>query len=203
MAEKSRLDHTTYREWLNLEADGRLPREERGRLEEHLATCSACRAELDELRALDGLLFEARVPVRESFRDDILNALPSAGWEARAPRTWGFPMALFLLLGMISAAIIGSGSTLGEHSGVGALSAVVGMFQATVLAGSGMLAASWKGFGLVFEQMLASPVSLGMFGVFVLCLNLLLVSMIRRKRTGLAPAASRATLSRGLDETRH
>ena len=132
-----------------------------------------------------------------------LSLLPSAGWEARAPRTWGFPMALFLLLGMISAAIIGSGSTLGEHSGVGALSAVVGMFQATVLAGSGMLAASWKGFGLVFEQMLASPVSLGMFGVFVLCLNLLLVSMIRRKRTGLATAASRATLSRGLDETRH
>lgn len=191
MAEKNRLDHSTYREWLNLEADGRLPREERGRLEQHLGTCSACRAELAELRTLDGLLLQERVPVRESFRDDVLNALPSAGWEARAPRTWGFPMALFLLLGMISAAIIGSGSTLGEHSGVGALSAVVGMFQATVLAGSGMLAASWKGFGLVFEQMLASPVSLGMFGVFVLCLNLLLVSMIRRKRTASAERTQR------------
>lgn len=187
MAEKNRLDHTTYREWLNLEADGRLPREERGRLEEHLVTCPSCRTERADLRGLDNLLLQERVPVRASFRDDVLNALPSAGWEARAPRTWGFPMALFLLLGLISAAVIGSGSTLGEHSGLGALSAVVGMFQATVLAGSGMLAASWKGFGLVFEQMLASPVSLGMFGVFVLCLNLLLVSMLRRKRT--APEA--------------
>lgn len=199
MAEKNRLDHSTYREWLNLEADGRLPREERGRLEQHLVSCSACRTELAELRALDDLLLQERVPVRESFRDDILNALPSAGWEARAPRTWGFPMALFLLLGMIASAIIGSGSALGEHSGVGTLSAVVGMFQATVLAGSGMLAASWKGFGLVFEQMLASPVSLGMFGVFVLCLNLLLVSMVRRKRS--QPLGS-TTLSR-LDKTRH
>lgn len=188
MAEKTRLDHSTYREWLNLEADGRLSRDERGRLEEHLVTCSACRAELDDLRALDGLLLQERVPVRESFRRDVLDALPSAGWEARAPRTWGFPMALFLLLGLISAAVIGSGSTLGEHSGVGALSAVMGMFKATVLAGSGMLAASWKGFGLVFEQMLASPVSLGMFGVLVLCLNILLATMIRRKRTAPAPA---------------
>ena len=35
-------DHATYREWLNLEADGRLPRNERARLEDHLATCSDC-----------------------------------------------------------------------------------------------------------------------------------------------------------------
>jgi anti-sigma factor RsiW len=191
----NRQDHSTYREWLNLEADGRLPRDERSRLEQHLATCSSCRSELDSLRSLDSLLIQARVPVREGFRADVLSALPAAGWEARAPRTWGFPMALCVLLAVISAAVVGAAP--GESSGLGALSAVFGMFQAAALAGSGLLAATWKGFGLVFEEMIASPVSLGMFGVFVLCLNILLVTMIRRKRTE-APAGA----GRRLDDSR-
>lgn len=197
----NRQDHSIYREWLNLEADGRLPRDERARLEQHLATCSACRSELDSLRSLESLLTQARVPLREGFRADVLAALPAAGWEARAPRTWGFPMALCVLLAVISAAVVGAAP--GESSGLGALSAVFGMFQAAALAGSGLLAATWKGFGLVFEEMLASPMSLGMFGVFVLCLNILLVTMIRRKRTE-TPAipAEAAGTRRGLDDSR-
>src|SRR5690349_18770348 len=183
-------DHTTYREWLNLEADGRLARDERARLEDHLATCSACRTELDGMRELDGLLLQASVPVREGFRDDVMALLPAAGWEARAPRTWGFPAAMFILLGVIATAVIGSGSAAGEHAGLGALSAIFGMFHATVLAGSGLLGASWKGLGLVFQEMLSSPMSLGMFGVFVLCLNILLVSMIRKRRTAAVEARS-------------
>lgn len=181
-------DHITYRDWLNLEADGRLPREERALLEDHLTTCSGCRSELAQLRALEGLLAQARVPVRQSFRKEVLAVLPSAGWEARAPRTWGFPLAMFVLLGVVATAVVGSASAGGEHGGMGALSAVFGMFQATVLAGAGLLAASWKGFGLVFQEMLSSPISLGMFGVFVLCLNGLLISMIRRRRA--APATA-------------
>ena len=186
----NRPDHATYREWLNLEADGRLPRDERGRLEDHLATCSSCRSELDELRELEGLLHQASVPVRQSFRDDVLAALPVAGWEARAPRTWTFPAAMFILLGVIATAVIGSGAAGGEHAGLGALSAIFGMFQATVLAGSGLLGASWKGFGLVFQEMLSSPMSLAMFGIFVLCVNILLVSMIRKRRAAAATVES-------------
>jgi len=189
-------DHATYREWLNLEADGRLPRDERARLEDHLATCSACRSELDGLRDLEGVLLRASLPVREGFRNDVLSALPAAGWEARAPRTWGFPAAMFILLGVIATAVIGSGSAAGEHAGLGALSAILGMFQATVLAGSGLLGASWKGIGLVFQEMLSSPMSLAMFGVFVLCLNILLVSMIRRRRAAHAEAEPRLRFRR-------
>jgi anti-sigma factor RsiW len=191
----NRPDHSIYREWLNLEADGRLPRDERARLEQHLASCSACRSELDGLRSMESLLVQARVPVRAGFRSDVLSALPAAGWEARAPRTWGFPVAMCVLLAVISAAVVGAAP--GESSGLGALSAVFGMFQAAALAGSGLLAATWKGFGLVFEEMLASPMSLGMFGVFVLCVNILLVTMIRRKRTE-APGIA----SRRLDDSR-
>lgn len=189
-------DHATYREWLNLEADGRLPRDERARLDDHLATCSACRTELDGLHELEGVLLQASLPVREGFRDDVMSALPVTGWEARAPRTWGFPAAMFILLGVIATAVIGSGSAAGEHAGLGALSAIFGMFQATVLAGSGLLGASWKGIGLVFQEMLSSPMSLAMFGVFVLCLNILLVSMIRRKRAAHAEADTRLRFRR-------
>jgi anti-sigma factor RsiW len=200
----NRPDHTNYREWLNLELDGRLPRDERARLEEHLLTCSACRSEREGLQELDAHLAQARVRVREGFRADVLSALPAAGWEARAPRTWGFPLALCVLLAVIATTVVGS--VPGESSGLGALSAVFGMFQAAALAGSGLLAASWKGFGLVFEEMLSSPVSLGMFGVFVLCLNLLLVSMIRRRRTAPAHAAETGggmqRASRSLDDSR-
>ena len=48
----NRPDHSTYREWLNLDADGLLAGEERSLLEEHLAACGDCRRERQELAAL-------------------------------------------------------------------------------------------------------------------------------------------------------
>lgn len=197
----NRPDHSTYREWLNLEADDRLSRDERARLEEHLATCPECRNELRERRALDDLLLQNRVAVRSGFRDDVLAALPVAGWEARSPRTWSLPAAAFVLLGMIAAAVLvfhssGFGSA---SSGLSALFAVGGLFKATLLAGAGLLAATWKGAGLVFQELLSSPVNLGMFGVLVLCLNLLLISMVRRRRPGHQPHEA---APRSLDDTK-
>jgi hypothetical protein len=56
------------------------------------------------------------------------------------------------------------------------------------LAGAGLLGASWTGLGLVLDKVISSPVSLGAFGLLVLCLNLLLVSLIRRRRPAEAPA---------------
>lgn len=187
----NRPDHTTYREWLNLDVDGMLPDEDRPRLEEHLASCPECRRERDELVALDGLLKSSSLAVRPDFRESVMASLPAAGWEGRAPRSWGFPAAMLILLGGIAAALFTAGPT--TSSGLGALSAVFGMFEAAVLAGAGLLAATWKGWGMIFDELLSSPVSLGVFGIFVLCLNLLLVSLIRRKR----PAAATATAVQG------
>ena len=42
----SRPDHSTYREWLNLDADGTLGASERALLDEHLAACADCRVEI-------------------------------------------------------------------------------------------------------------------------------------------------------------
>lgn len=181
----NRPDHTTYREWLNLDVDGMLPDEEQPHLEEHLAACPECRRERDEILALDGLLRASSLAVRPDFRESVMASLPAAGWEGRAPRAWGFPAAMFVLLGGIAAAFFATGPS--SSSSLGALSAVAGMFEAAILAGAGLLAATWKGWGMIFDEVLSSPASLGAFGVFVLCLNLLLVSLIRRKGPAAAP----------------
>jgi len=191
-------DHSTYREWLDLEADGRLSSEEQSRLDEHVAACTACRDERAELRALEEVLQRNRVALRPDFRDQVLAALPATGWEGRHPRTWAFPAAAFVLLGVLAAFALGG--HLGESSGLGAVFAIGGLIRATLLAGAGLLAATWKGVGLVFEEMLSSPLSLGVFAVLVVSLNLLLISLIRRRRPQQAGAEIRRT--RSLDQTR-
>jgi anti-sigma factor RsiW len=194
----NRPDHTTYREWLNLDADGTLPREERARLDEHLAACPECRRERDELAALARLFQETRIPVRQDFREAVLAALPAAGWEGRSSRAWRFPVAAFVLLAGVAAALLSAGSIAGaEGSGLGTLAAVFEMVWATALAGAGLLKASWKGIGIVVEDVLSSPLTLGAFGVFVLCLNLLLISLVRRRRPAALPAAPGGEKGRG------
>jgi anti-sigma factor RsiW len=176
----NRPDHNTYREWLNLDVDGALGEEHRAQLTEHLATCAACRAEREKLLAFAGLLQKNRVAVRADFREQVLSSLPTAGWESRSPRTWAFPAAVFVLLAGIAASVMGSR---GPHSSLlSALAAVSGMFRASAVAGAGLLAASWKGLGMAFAAVLSSPMSLGAFALVVVCLNLLLVSLLRKRR---------------------
>jgi anti-sigma factor RsiW len=184
----SRPDHNTYREWLNLDADG-LGSGDRALLDEHLASCAECRREREEILALDGLLRSSALPVRSDFRASVMSALPTVGWQARSPRAWRFTAAVVVLLGGFAAALMMAGSA-PSTSGLGALFAVGGMLQAAILAGAGLLGASWKGLGLVLDHVISSPASLGAFGFLVLCLNLLLISLIRRRRPTAAAARS-------------
>ncbi|MEO6196045.1 MAG: zf-HC2 domain-containing protein [Thermoanaerobaculia bacterium] len=186
----SRPDHSTYREWLNLDADGGLDSGDRALLDEHLASCADCRREREEILALDGLLRGSALPVRPDFRVSVMSALPTVGWQARSPRAWRFTAAVIVLLGGFAAALLIAGSA-PAASGFGALAAVGGMLQASILAGAGLLGASWKGLGLVVDHVVSSPASLGVFGFLVLCLNLLLISLIRRRRPAAEAARSR------------
>lgn len=190
----SRPDHNTYREWLTLDADGMLDVKERGLLDDHLASCADCRREREESLALDALLQRSALPVRADFRESVMSALPTAGWEARSPRAWRFTAAVIVLLGALAAALMIAGSSPSSSSGLGTLAAVGGMVQAAVVAGAGLLGASWKGLGMVVDKVIASPVSLGAFGFLVLCLNLFLVSLIRRKRPAGAAAVQRSRM---------
>jgi anti-sigma factor RsiW len=187
----SRPDHSTYREWLNLDADDSLGAGERALLDEHLAGCAECRRERQEIESLDGLLRSAALPVRSDFQATVMSTLPTAGWEARSPRAWRFTALVILMLGGFAAALLIAGSA-PATSGFGALAAVAGMLQASAVAGAGLLGASWMGIGLVLDKMLASPLSLGAFGFLVLCLNLFLVSLIRRRKPVGALASRRS-----------
>jgi anti-sigma factor RsiW len=177
-----RPDHNTFREWLHLDADGHLPAPQRAELERHLAACAGCRIEREGLLALEALLQKNRIPVRTGFKDTVLASLPTAGWENRHPKTWGFPAAVFLLLAGIAAALFGSAHLSTAGPGASALLAVADMLGSTMQAGAGLLAATWKGLGMAFEEVIASPVSLGVLAVLVISLNLLLISLLRRRR---------------------
>ncbi len=192
----NRPDHSTFREWLNLDADGRLAPEERARLTEHLAGCEECRGEQEELIAFQRLFESSALPVKPDFADSVMAALPHAGWEGRSPRTWQFPLAVAAMLIVVAGFLVAGSSSGAAPAGLAALDALGGMMRAAVLAGAGLLGASWKGVGLIVENIIASPVSLGAFGFLVLCLNLLLVSLVRRRRPA-APAT--ATALRGRD----
>ena len=186
----NRPDHDTFREWLNLDADGMLAAEERARLEEHLAGCEECRREREELLAFERLLERSALPVRSDFADAVMAALPPAGWEAQSPRTWRFPLAVAAMLMLVAGLMMAGSTSASAPSGLAALDAVGGMLRAASLAGAGLLGASWKGIGLIVEDVISSPVSLGAFGFLVLCLNLLLVSLLRRRRPSVAPEAA-------------
>jgi hypothetical protein len=174
-------DHATVRDLLNLELDGCISAEQQARLDEHLAGCPECRAERDQLAGLAGLLQRSALPVQTDFRQRVMAALPAAGWESRHPRTWTFPAAVLVALLGAGAALLGAGSAR-SGSAYGVLTALGGLLRAALAAGIGVTAASWRWFELFVEQLLASPASLVMFGVFVVCLNLLLLSLIRRRR---------------------
>ena len=186
-----RPDHNTYREWLNLDVDGQLPRPQRDELDRHLAGCAECREERDDLMALDTLLQTSGVPVRPDFKDAVLMSLPTTGWENQHPKTWAFPAAVFLLLAGIAAALFGSSHLEATGPGASALVAMADMLGSTVQAGAGLLAATWKGFGLAFAEVIASPMSLGVVALLVVSLNLLFFSLLRRRRSAPAGAVER------------
>lgn len=195
------VDCTTCQEWLDLEADGAPPAgpgtPNRRHLAAHLESCADCRTEQAALARTREALAASRVAVRPDFRDQVMAALPAAGWEARTPRAWRLPAALLLALAGSAAALAGFGSAR-LHPGLafaGALAAVGDLFQTALLAGAGLLGASWRGVGGVIAELLGgSPGSLVAFVVLVAGVDLLLLSLLRRRP---APAAERRDTPRG------
>jgi len=186
-------DHTTYREWLYLEPDGELNAGERSGLRQHLATCSSCRQERQELASLNEMLMQSRVPVGDHLEQQVMANLPAAGWETRSPRTWVAALVVVLLLSVGSALLIGAaGEEVMSAIPIAASTAVWELLSSSALAGAGLLAASWKGLGIAFQDVLGqSAWNIVAFGVLILCLDLLLFRLLFRRRTATAESDER------------
>ena len=185
-------NHERFEEWLEMELDGELPAREAALLTQHLESCPDCARERSALARVATALEEGRIPVRPDFKSAVMAALPAAGWEARHPRTWRFPLAAcFLLATFGGAAAVLSSAGLGRGSSmIGAFFAIGGLLQAGALAGAGLLAATWKGFGLAIGEIASSPLRLGLFAFAVLALDLLLIALVRRRRAAASPSRS-------------
>jgi len=187
-------DHSTYKEWLYLELDGALNIGQRSQLREHLVSCSECQKEQRELVALDELMISSRIEVRSDFSAEVMSALPTAAWESRNPKSWVAAVAMVLLLTVGSGVLIATaGDTLGSVLPMAAaFSAVAEMFRSSILAGAGLLGASWKGLGLAFQEVLSGSVwNLLAVGTLVVAVDVLLVRLLRR-RTPSAQEANRS-----------
>ena len=188
----------TLTEWIDLELDGdpqALDPAARAALRERLACDSSLAARKTQCRALFAGLAESRIAVREGFRDQVMSALPAASWEPRGAGrsipSWALPAAMIAGLAIAAAVLVGGSAASSPILGTGA--AIVDFLAATLLAGAGLAAASWRGIGLALEELVAqSGLSLVAMGAVVLCLNLLLFSLLRRR-----PAPDETPAKRG------
>lgn len=180
------VDRTVLEDWLHQELDGELGGFEQQQLEQALAGSEELRLERQALQSLDQQLALSRISVREGFADEVLADLPAAAWESRSRRAWRVPLAL--LAGLVAVVLgIGYGSGMSSatpQTGLaGVLASVADLFQAAVLAGTGLLGFSWKGLRLAFQELLLDqPAAFAGMVLLLVGLNVLLYLGLRRHR---------------------
>ncbi|MCL4837093.1 MAG: zf-HC2 domain-containing protein [Thermoanaerobaculia bacterium] len=188
------MDCSTYREWTDLDLEGELPAPEAQELAAHLEGCAGCRRVREEGSALLSRLAGDRLEVRPGFRAAVLQALPAAGWEAQHPRAWLLPLLALAAVGGAAAALFGvSAARLGAGAPLpGAALALADLLVSSLLAGSGLAAASWRGLGEALGELLStSPSRLVAVGVLFLALNWGLFRLVRRPAAARGASASR------------
>jgi hypothetical protein len=139
-------------------------------------------AAMDTPDALDRLLAEIRVPVGADFTRAVMSRLPDAAWRRRRSRgrEWAIAAGLVAMLVTAAAVLVTSGDA--SAPGVGA--SIVELVVATVSAGAGFLAASWRGIGAAVDAALDGSVgALLALGLMALAANGLLFVLLRRHRS--------------------
>jgi hypothetical protein len=135
--------------------------------------------------ALDRLLAEIRVPVAAGFSRQVMSRLPAdlPRRERKAHREWAVAGALAAAL-IVIAAVLVAGT---ESSQGGIAGSIVDLAVATLAAGAGFLAASWRGLGQTVAAALdGSATALVTLGLLTLAANGLLFLLLRRRRAASA-----------------
>ncbi len=178
------MDQVLLREWVDLDIEGCLPTGGRDDLQRALQQDAELRREQRALRHLHAALQESKIEVRGPFLEQVVDNLPVAPWEksvatGRQP-VWALPAAMVVLLAATSSLLL-AGGTAGGHL-METASMLGDLIKTSLLAGSGLLFATWRGVGFGLEEMVAeSNLGLLALGVLVLCLNLLFISLLRRR----------------------
>jgi hypothetical protein len=183
--EETTMDHERAAAAIDLAADGALGADQRRELDEHLAVCADCAREMADAVTVAERLAGARLAVRPGFAADVMAALEPAPWEARSARSWRLPLALLVAIGGVAAALLGKGTAAFAPSGgaAGALYALADLFRASLVAGSGLAAASWRAVGDAAGSWLGdSPANWLAALVVALGANYLLFRLLRLRR---------------------
>lgn len=175
-------------QWLDASAEGPLEAAAAARLAAELAADARLAAEQAGWQALHRVLREDRIAVQPGFSERVMAALPAPAWQpSAAGRAFHPALVAALLLCTLGATFLLAGLADQPLAGTGL--ALADFLQTTLLAGSGIVAATWVGLGFGLEQLFAeSGASLAVFGLAVLFLNLLFFSLLRRR----APAAAKS-----------
>ncbi|MEM7350257.1 MAG: hypothetical protein AAF657_05590 [Acidobacteriota bacterium] len=182
-----RIDREKWQLWLDQDLEGCLEAADKARLDELLATDPEVRRERQALQSLhrliEGEAADSRIEVRPGFSARVMEALPHTWWERQetsAARRWSLPLAVMLAMAFGAVWMFAGSEDVGPVAGIGL--AVLDFVQMTVLAGAGMVFATWRGFSLGLEEMIGSSgLNLLALASAVVCLNLLFLSMLRRR----------------------
>jgi hypothetical protein len=172
--------------------DDQLTALERQRLAAWAAADAERQSERTQLARLGRLLAESRVEPPPGFTAEVMAKLPAAGWEARHPRSWAWPLALLALVGSLAAAFAGlaAGRLEPASPALSAIAAVGGLLAASLTAGAGLLTASWQGLGVALSGLLEGrPLNWIAFALLVLGVDLLFLRLLRRR--AVEPTGSR------------
>lgn len=193
-------DRGTLAAELDQELDGQLGAAGRKRLARRLDTDAELAAERRRLMALHGLLREDRIAVRDGFQESVMASLPAPAWRPGRLPAWAVPLVMTLVLGVAAAWMLGTGSGPAEGPAAGTGLALFDFLKVTALAGAGLVAASWRGLGLGLEELIAtSGLSLAAMAILVLFLDLLFISMLRRRAHDVQPILESAAVDAAAD----
>lgn len=171
--------------WMDARAEGNLDDGEKAHLEAFLAAAdpgqiAEAEAEAIMWERLHTALREDRTEVRPGFQDDVMASVDPSLWEKTPAGAWKLPLAMMLCLAL--AAVWTLSGVASDHPIVGTGSVLADFAQSTFLAGAGVTVAAWRGVGMGLEEMLAgSSFSWVAMAVLVLSVNLLFVSLLRRR----------------------
>lgn len=190
------VDQATLMEWLDSDVDGQLDSVEQEQLQAYLSSQPELEDCRQEYLALHRMIEESRIEVSPEFSAQVMESLPAAAWQQSTAGSWRLPLAMMLLL-TLGATVSLSGIAGGPVMATGQV--VLDFFQTTLLAGSGVIVAAWRGAGMGLEELFAaSDMNLLAMAFMVLCINLLFFSLLRRRQVAKAVsggAAAGATAS--------